>query len=105
MATPTMRYTQEFKDRAVQLSRESGKTVKEVAGELKISTASLCNWRKEAGVGSPRKGPEADELRRMKRELDALQRENKQLEKEKKLAEMERDILKKATALFARDSQ
>ena len=105
MLTTKMRYPKEFKERAVQLSQESGKSVKEVAAELEISSASLSNWRRKAGVASPRKGPEAEELRSLKQKLDALQRENKQLQKEKKLAEMERDILKKATALFARDSR
>jgi len=34
-----------------------------------------------------------------------LERENERLQKEKKIAEMERDILKKATAFFARESE
>lgn len=105
MVNTQVRYPEEFKERAVRLSQESDKTIKELAAELGISSASLCNWRKLAGVGTPRKGPEADEMRSLKAKLEKLQRENKRLEKEKNLAVMERDILKKATALFARDSE
>ena len=39
-------YTPEFKDEAVGQVVERGYTVKEVAGRLGISEASLYNWRK-----------------------------------------------------------
>ena len=100
-----VRYPEEFKERAVRLSQESGKSVKSIAAELGISSGTLCSWRKQAGVATPRKGPEADEIRALKVKLEKLQRENKRLEKERSLAFMERDILKKAAALFARDSE
>ena len=103
--TTKVRYPEEFKKRAVRLSQESGTSIKSVATELGISPGTLCNWRKQAGVGTPRKGPKADEMRALKAKLERLQKENKRLEKENKLAVMERDILKKAAALFARDSE
>lgn len=98
-----VRYSEEFKQRAVRLSEDSDKNMKEVAAELKVAPATLSKWRREAGVAIPRSGPEADELRRMRAELEKLRKQTRQLEKEKKMAEMERDILKKATAFFARD--
>lgn len=105
MVTTPMRYTEEFKKRAVELSQEAGKSVKEVASDLGVSTASLCNWRHKSGVSTPRSGAEAESLRQLRLELEQARRENRQLEKEKKLAEMERDILKKAAAFFARDQK
>lgn len=105
MVPTKVKYPDEFKERAVRLSQEDGKSVKELAAELGIAPGTLCNWRRAAGVSTPRKGPEAQEIRELKRKLEQVQRENKQLEKEKRLAEVERDILKKATALFARDSK
>ena len=103
MVSQILRYTEEFKERAVELSQQDGRSIKEVAAELGIAPATLCNWRRKMGVSTPRKGPEAEKLREMRQELEELRRRTKQLEKEKKLAEMERDILKKATAFFARD--
>ena len=103
MVSTKVRYSDEFKQRAVQLSEDSGKKMSEVAAELKIAPATLSKWRREAGVAVPRSGPEADELRKLRAELEKLRRQTKQLEKDKKMAEMERDILKKATAFFARD--
>ena len=103
MVSKRVRYSEEFKQRAVQLSEDSDKNMKEVAAELKVAPATLSKWRREAGVAIPRSGPEADELRRMRAELEKLRKQTRQLEKEKKMAEMERDILKKATAFFARD--
>ena len=103
MVSKRARYTEEFRQRAVQLSEESEKNMKEVAAELKIAPATLSKWRREAGVAIPRSGPEADELRRMRAEVEKLRKQTRLLEKEKKMAEMERDILKKATAFFARD--
>ncbi|MFA5504044.1 MAG: transposase [Vulcanimicrobiota bacterium] len=105
MVPTKVKYPDDFKKRAVRLSQEEGKSVKELANELGIAPGTLCNWRRAAGVSTPRKGPEADEIRALKSKLEQVQLEKKQLEKEKKLAEIERDILKKATALFARDSK
>ena len=100
-----LRYSKEFRERAVRLSIESDQSVSRVAKELDISTGTLCNWRRRAGVSTPRKGPEADEIRELKRQLEEQRRENKRLEKEARLLNAERDILKKAAALFARDSK
>ena len=97
MATTTRRqFTDAFKSEAVQLTRESGRPVAQVAGELGISDNVLYPWRTEQrqveSQGRTRLGvrAEQDELTRLKRENDTLRKE--------------RDFLKRAAAFFARES-
>ena len=96
-------YSQEFKDGAVRLSVESGKTVREVALDLGVSEVTLAKWRGEAGVSVPR--GDAQALREARRENDELRRQIKSLQREKRVVEVEREILKKAAAFFARENQ
>jgi transposase len=96
MAKARRTFTPEFKTQAVQLVTEQGKSVAEVARDLDLSESLLRSWKQAlAASGAPafpgRGNPPAlEELRR-------LRAENKRLT-------MERDILKKATAFFARES-
>ncbi|MDY7094983.1 MAG: transposase [Acidobacteriota bacterium] len=90
------RFTDEYKAEAVRLVREGGMTVSQAARDLDLTESSLRNWVKQAEVddGAGRPGAatsaELEELRR-------LRRENRQLR-------MEREILKKATAFFAKEN-
>ncbi len=88
------RYTEEFKIAAVKQITEGGFTVQSVANRLGVTTHSLYAWRKKYGPG-PQHAAQADdqqaEIRRLRAEL-------------KRVTE-ERDILKKATAYFAKESQ
>jgi len=97
MGQPRRTYTREFKAEAVKLVTEQGRSIGEAARSLGIRENLLRNWKRalaaEGGQPFPGRGnPPAleDELRR-------LRAENKRLL-------MERDILKKATAFFARES-
>src|SRR5690349_15752571 len=92
------RYPAEFKERAVRLSLESGKTVEEVAAELGVSASSLINWRQKQGASRGRTGES-----KLRSELDTLRSQLKMAEKEKKALAMEVEILKKAAAFFARN--
>lgn len=89
------KFTREFKERAVQLTLEENKTVRQVAAELGISEKMLYRWRSEHA----RDGQDAfrgnGRLTSSDSELARLRRENAELK-------MERDILKKATAWFAK---
>ena len=96
-------YTDEFKKRAVELTREKG--VDAVAKELDISQSSIIRWRAQHGESPVRNKNGKLTSREMKNLLDEQQRRIEQLEKEKKIAEMESDILKKATSFFARESE
>lgn len=89
------KFNQEFKLEAVQLSRQPGMTAAKVAADLGVPVGSLHRWRKElaesgggAFRGNGRRTAEQEELARLRRENAELR--------------MEREILKKATAWFAK---
>lgn len=89
-------FTKEFKAQAVGIVRESGKSVAVVARELDLTETALRDWVRQAEVDAGRGTPSAlttDE----RTELAGLRRENRTLR-------MERDILKKATAFFAKEN-
>ena len=93
MSKKRRKYSDEFKIEAVKLVTEQGVSIAEAARDLGVSGPVLGRWKRtyEQGLlGDTVKRREADELRR-------LQKENKRLR-------MERDILKKATAYFAKGS-
>jgi transposase len=87
-------YPEQFRREAVELVRTSGRPVKEIAKDLGVTEQSLRNWVKqyEVDVGA-RHGLSSDE----REELRRLRRENRKLREE-------REILAKATAFFATES-
>jgi transposase len=90
-------FTDEFKAAAVQQVVGEGRSVTEVAKSLELTRSALDAWVKQsltdAGKGAPGALTTSE-----KEELAQLRRENRQLK-------MERDILKKATAFFAKESR
>lgn len=90
------KFSAEFKAEAVRIVRESGKTIAEVARELDLTASSLSTWCSQAEVDAGGGSSDAlttdekEELRRLRREVRTLK--------------MEREILKKATAFFAREN-
>lgn len=91
-------YTQEFKDGAAAMVIREGRPFKEVARDLGIDPSSLRHWARLARAA----GMEADPAVLAAREPARRIRE---LEGEVRRLRMERDILKKATAYFAKESQ
>lgn len=87
------KYTKEYKREAVKMVKEGGLSLCGAARELGLASSTLCKWVKESGEPSP------DSLTINERE------ELKVLRKEVKQLRMERDILKKATAYFAKVSE
>ena len=87
-------YPPAFKAEAVQLARSSDKSVGAVAKDLGIADQTLRTWVRQAeGEGGARDGltqGEREELRHLRREVRTLRQE--------------REILKKAAAFFARES-
>jgi transposase len=89
-------YPEEFRRDAVALVRSSEKSIPQLAKELGVSPQSLRNWVKQVELD---RGERGDGLASEEREeLRRLRRENRRLEQE-------RDILKKAAAFFAKESE
>ena len=91
-------YSKQFKIEAVKLVTEQGFNVSEAARNLGIHHSSLRHWKKEFESDGNQAFPGKGHLSSEKKELSRLRKENKRLR-------MERDILKKATAFFAKESQ
>ena len=89
-------YTKEFKQQAVDLSDQIG--VQATAEKLGISRSQLYAWRSSALH-------ECGEAFRGHGRQTALETENARLQRELKQAKMEVEILKKATAFFAKESK
>jgi len=79
----------------VRLWAESGRPLAQIARELTVRTEQLRRWRRQLGAvkadPAAARETEAQELRRLRRELE--------------LTRQERDFLKKAAAFFAKESR
>jgi transposase len=88
------KYPDELRERAVRVVIESKRPVAQVARELGIQPESLRNWVRQAEADA---GLRADRLTTEERErLKALERENRDLRRSN-------EILKAASAFFARE--
>jgi transposase len=87
-------YPVEFRREAVQLLRSSGRKVSEIARDLGVSEQTLRNWAKQTDVDEGRAhgltSEDREELGRLRREVRVLREE--------------REILRKAAAFFAKES-
>ena len=90
-------FSEEFKRDAVRLVVEENYTFKAAAEAVGVSPASLRDWYRKFVPPPEPCGEDAS--------FEQLQEENKRLRKQLRRAEMEREILKKATAYFAKESQ
>jgi transposase len=89
------RFTKEFEEEAVQLVRTSGRTQREVAEDLGVGLSTLVRW-----IGRSRDRETATPDRVHQEDVVA---ELKRLRRENEILRQERDILKRATAFFARE--
>ena len=98
------KFTLEFREEAVRLVFQERMTVLEAARRLEINEKTLGNWVRAVRLGkmprtsagaSDRKSPSVSEL---EMEVSKLRAENARLK-------MEKEILKKATAFFVKESQ
>jgi transposase len=85
-------FTEEFKRDAVE-----GYTYKNAADAVGVCSRTIRDWYDKFAVPPEACGDDAT--------VGELQAELKRLRKELKQAELEREILKKATAYFAKESQ
>jgi len=96
--TKRTKYTKEFKLDAISLVRDQNLNIAEASRNLGISAQVLGRWIKEeenedgqAFRGNGKLTPDQDEIRKLKSQV--------------KLLEMEREILKKATVFFAKETK
>jgi transposase len=90
------RFSAEYKAEAVRLVGDSGKSIGAIARELGLGETALRRWVQQAEIDAGR-GPTGALTTSEREELGHLRRENQRLR-------MEREILKKATAFFAKES-
>jgi transposase len=94
MPEPKKLFTPEFRAEAVRLAQTSGRSRREVAADLGIGLSTLRNWIDRCDREMEQPPPECQED--MAAELKRLRRENEVLRQE-------REILKRATAFFAKE--
>ena len=90
-------FSLEFKQQAVDLVVKSGYSFAAAANAVGVRDGSLRLWYKQL---APPPEPCSEDA-----SLAELQAENQRLRRELRQAELEREILKKATAYFAKESQ
>ena len=93
---PRRRYTDDFKTQAIALAESIGPA--KAARQLDMSAKTLANW-----LGASRSGQSLSSSGR--RPVSELESELARLRAENATLKMEREILKKATAFFAKESK
>ena len=84
----------EFRQRAVELARQREKPIVQIAADLGISESCLRRWMSQADINDGAKpGLTTDERAELVR-----------LRREKRVLELEVEILKRASAYFAREN-
>lgn len=95
-----MKYSKEFKDSTVQLILNNNESAVKVAADLDLNPNTLYNW-----ISAYKKEHKIQVLdTKTTSKSETLHEENKRLRHELKIAKQERDILKKATAYFAKET-
>jgi transposase len=87
------RFSDDFRREAVRLVRETDRSLKEVSSELGVSITSLRSWLRAIPAGKPTSAGR----------VVSLEEQVRQLKKENERLREEREILKKATAFFAKE--
>ena len=90
-------FSEEFKRDAVNLVVKEGYSFGKAAQAVNVHENSLRLWHQKYAPKPEPCGPEAS--------VEELQTENRRLRRELRQAQLEREILKKATAYFAKESQ
>ena len=103
------RYSDEFRNDALNLLRQGDRSLRQVAADLGVNHWTLRDWyngdlmarraHKRPLPATPRANENAEQkVARLEREVGRLQRENDQLRRD-------REILKKAAAFFVKESE
>ncbi|WP_416982825.1 transposase [Streptomyces sp. T028] len=95
MAEKRRKFDPEFREGAVRIVTETGKTIAEVAEDLGINETTLASWVSRARQAGAAPAGGSGELERLRRENAQLKRDNKELV-------MERDVLKRCMVLWVK---
>ena len=95
---PRGRYTKEFREEAVKMVTDGGRSVLETSKRLSLPKSTLEHWLRVFKAGT------LGEIGKGQRPMTEIERELAKVKRELSLARMERDILKKAAAYFAKES-
>jgi transposase len=105
-SVPKRQYTEEFKTEAARLAQTVGQH--EAARRLGVPVATLGNWVRKQQKGQQGQQPspvQAGNTAMLKRPVSELEAENSRLRKELASAKLDIEILRKATAYFAKGSR
>ena len=97
MRKKRQKYTAEFKRDAVNLVTTQDYSYAEAGRSLGLNANMLSRWQREQEAQGEHAYPGNGRLTPAQQRIHALEKENRRLQ-------MERDILKKATAFFAKES-
>jgi transposase len=89
------KFTEEFRREAVRLAAEPNRSLKELAADLGVHVVTLRNWRRAVSLEKP---SAPGRVLSLEEQVRRLKRENERLREE-------REILKKATAFFAKGAR
>ena len=96
MSKPKRIYSREYKAEAVKMLTQQGMSAGEAGRRLGIGSNLIVRWKRELEADGVNAFPGHGNRSPVEEELHRLRAENKRLL-------MERDILKKATAFFAKE--
>jgi len=91
-------YPKEFKESIIQMALQGNTSIVQVAKEYEVHEKTLYGWISEYKRGAVALGDKDGSVEEMQTQIKQLKKENAQLK-------MERDILKKATAYFAKQTK
>lgn len=94
MARPRRQFSKEFKLETVKLVKEGPRSISQVARDLDLTESALRNWVRQYDIDT---GTQPGTTTAERQELQRLPVEVRQLR-------LEREVLKKATAFFAKES-
>jgi transposase len=95
MAVKRRKFNAEFREGAVRIVAETGRTLAEVARDLGINETTQATWVSRARQAGTASSGESEELVRLRRENLQLKRDNKGLA-------MERGVLKRCVVLWVK---
>ena len=100
------KYTLEFKQEAVRLVKEQDMSPAEVGRDLGVDRSVISSWVVKAEAGELTSTPARASRKAAKEDGEVdLEEEVRRLRRENAILREEREILKKATAFFAKESR